>query len=317
MVTNTRFGIIGGGALGGLYGCLLAKAGYEVHFLLHSDVDHVRRHGWKVETPLGDFELADVLVHASAESMPPCDVTVVALKTTQNGILAELLPKPTSQGGRVLVLQNGLDIERDSAAVVGPERVLGGCCFLCSNKVGPGHVRHLDHGRILLGDYHPSGEQVSQHALAICDDLVHAGIDAKVVADLATARWKKLIWNIPFNGLSVALNASTDELMDNPESCALARSLMKEVHQAAAACGSVMSGRVIETTLEVTREMVPYDSSMRLDYLNHRPMEVEAIFGNPIRAAIERGCEMPRVQVLYRQLLFLNQQRLASRIAAQ
>ena len=66
MVTNTRFGIIGGGALGGLYGCLLAKAGYEVHFLLHSDVDHVRRHGWKVETPLGDFELADVLVHASA-----------------------------------------------------------------------------------------------------------------------------------------------------------------------------------------------------------------------------------------------------------
>ena len=138
-----------------------------------------------------------------------------------------------------------------------------------------------------------------------------------MVADLATARWKKLIWNIPFNGLSVALNASTDELMDNPESCALARSLMKEVHQAAAACGSVMSGRVIETTLEVTREMVPYDSSMRLDYLNHRPMEVEAIFGNPIRAAIERGCEMPRVQVLYRQLLFLNQQRLASRIAAQ
>lgn len=317
MAKNTRFGVIGGGALGGLYGCLLAKAGFEVHFLLHSDVAHVRRHGWKVETPLGNFELTDVLVHSSPESMPPCNVTVVALKTTQNGVLAELLPKPTSQGGRVLVLQNGLDVERDSEAIVGPERVLGGCCFLCSNKVAPGHIRHLDHGRILLGDYRPSGDGVSRHALAICDDLVHAGIDAKVVADLATARWKKLIWNIPFNGLSVALNASTDELMDNPEACELARSLMKEVHQAAGACGSLMSATVIETTLDVTREMVPYDSSMRIDYLNHRPMELEAIFGNPIRAAGEHGCEMPRVQMLYRQLLFLNQQRLASKIAVE
>jgi 2-dehydropantoate 2-reductase len=317
MVRTTRFGVIGGGALGGLYGCLLAKAGFEVHFLLRSDVEYVRQNGWKVETPLGDFELKQVNVHAAAETMPPCDVTVVALKTTQNGILENLLPRPTSQGGMVLVLQNGLDVERDSAEIVGPERVLGGCCFLCSNKVGPGHIRHLDHGRILLGDYHTSSEHRSQHALAICDDLVQAGIDAKVVADLATARWKKLMWNIPFNGLSVVLNASTQELMENPESCDLARCLMEEVHRAASACGSVMSEQVIQTTLDVTRDMVPYDSSMRIDYLSKRPMEIEAILGNPIRHAKANGCEMPRVEMLYRELLFMDRQSRASPLEAQ
>ena len=135
MPRATRFGVIGGGALGGLYGALLAKAAFDVHFLLRSDAGHVRHHGWKVETPLGDFDVPVVNVHTSVETMPACDVTVVALKTTQNAILQSLLPKPTSQGGCVLVLQNGLDVERDAAVVVGPERVLGGCCFLCSNKV--------------------------------------------------------------------------------------------------------------------------------------------------------------------------------------
>ena len=306
MVKTTRFGVIGGGALGGFYGCLLAKAGFEVHFLLRSDAEHVRQHGWKVETPLGDFELREVNVHAAAVTMPPCDVTIVALKTTQNGRLPDLLQKPTSNGGRVLVLQNGLDVEHDAAQIVGPDRVLGGCCFLCSNKVAPGHIRHLDHGRILLGDYRPAPKPNSDHAAAIRDDLVEAGIDAQLVADLAAARWKKLIWNIPFNGLSVVLNASTQELMESPASCDLARSLMEEVRRGANACGATISEQVIQETLDVTRDMVPYNSSMRLDFIKQRPMEIEAILGTPLRQARERGCEMPRVEMLYHELLFLN-----------
>lgn len=306
MARTTRFGVIGGGALGGFYGCLLAKAGFEVHFLLRSDAEHVRCNGWKVETPLGDFEIRDVNVHTSAEAMPPCDVTVVALKTTQNGMLPKLLPTPTSQGGVVLVLQNGLDVEHDAAAIVGSERVMGGCCFLCSNKVGAGHIRHLDHGRILFGDYSPKEKSISEHARAICDDLLYAGIEAKSVDDLAAARWKKLMWNIPFNGLSVVLNASTQELMESPDSCALARCLMEEVRKAANTCGAVISEELIQKTLDVTRDMVSYDSSMRLDYINQRPMEIEAILGSPIRHARARGCDMPRVEMLYRQLLFLD-----------
>jgi len=305
-VSKTSFGIIGGGALGGLYGGLLAKAGFEVHFLLRSDFEHVRKHGLKIETPAGDFELTEVHAHASPDTMPPCDVTVVALKTTQNGELTRLLPQPTSKGGLVLVLQNGLDVELDSAAVVGPDRVLGGCCFLCSNKIGPGHIRHLDHGRIVLGEYQPHNDGVSNRAASLRDDLIIAGIDTTVDPDLATIRWQKLMWNIPFNGLSVVLDASTQELMANVDSLVLAKTLIEEVHRAANACGAVIDERLIQRTLDVTKEMVPYDSSMRIDYLNRRPMEVEAIFGNPIRRAEVFGCKMPHVEMLYRELAFLN-----------
>ncbi len=51
----TSYAILGTGALGGLYGGLLARAGADVHFLLHSDYEHVREHGLRVDTPLGDF----------------------------------------------------------------------------------------------------------------------------------------------------------------------------------------------------------------------------------------------------------------------
>ena len=305
-----RYAIIGSGALGGLYGALLARSGFDVHFLLHSDYEHVREHGMRVESVLGDFALPQVHAHRTVDTMPPCDVTIVAIKTTRNELLADLLPSPTRGGGVVLVLQNGLDVEADSAAVVGAERVLGGCCFLCSNKVGPGHIRHLDYGRIVFGEY-PEGA-VTERAERIASEMVSAGIDAHTTDDLPMTRWRKLMWNIPFNGLSVVLDASTRELIDQVEASELAASVIREVHRAAGVCGVAIEDSVIEKTLEHTRKMVPYDSSMRLDFLHQRPMEVEAIFGNPLRAAMRHGGEMPRVEMLYRQLKFLDARNRAS-----
>ncbi|QDT06007.1 2-dehydropantoate 2-reductase [Rubripirellula lacrimiformis] len=302
-----RYAVIGAGALGGLYGGLLARAGFEVHFLLNRDYDHVMQHGLQIDSKLGDFHLSDVHAHASADTMPPCDVTILGLKTTNNGLLQDLLPAPTREGGLVLVLQNGLNSESDAAAVVGPENVLGGCCFLCSNKVGPGHIRHIDQGRIVFGEFGDRAIEVTPRVQRICDEMVSAGIDAHTTDDLPKTRWKKLMWNIPFNGLSVVLDASTKELVDDPDSVALVEQIIREVHAGAAACGVTVSPKSIATTIDVTRTMVPYDSSMRLDYLAKRPIEVEAILGNPIRAAQGAGFAMPHVETLYRQLKFLNQ----------
>ena len=297
------FAIIGTGALGGLYGGMLAKAGFDVHFLLNSDYQHVVDHGLKVESIWGDFHLPSVNAHSTAETLPACDVTIVALKTTHNDLLPKLLPAPTADGGVVLVLQNGLHVEDDAAAIVGRDRVLGGCCFLCSNKVGPGHIHHIDFGRIVFGEY--STCEITDRAQSICDDIVAAGIDAKASADLAMVRWRKLMWNIPFNGLSVALDASTKEIVDNPHAEAMADAIIREVHAAALACGANLDESVIVKTMDNTRKMVPYDSSMRLDFLNDRPMELEAILEKPIAAAKEHGQPMPRTEMLYRQLQYL------------
>ncbi|MEO1528353.1 MAG: putative 2-dehydropantoate 2-reductase [Planctomycetota bacterium] len=303
---SLSYAIIGSGALGGLYGAMLARAGHEVHFLLRSDYDHVVQHGWKIDSHWGDFHLDNVNAHRDPDQIPACDVTLVALKTVQNHLLRDLLVAPTSGGGHVLVLQNGLGVESDSAAVVGEDRVLGGCCFLCSNKAGPGHIRHIDYGRIVFGPYRNS-EHTLGLADRICEEMNAAGIDAQTSDDLNMVRWRKLMWNIPFNGLSVALDAATDVLVGD-DAVSLVRDIITEVHTAATACGAAINPEWIERTIETTKSMVPYDSSMRLDYLAGRPMEIESILGAPIRASKEAGVAMPKTELLIQHFGFLQAQ---------
>ncbi|TWT83750.1 2-dehydropantoate 2-reductase [Planctomycetes bacterium CA13] len=305
-MTKNTYAVIGSGALGGLYGAMLARLGFDVHFLLNSDYDFVKKNGLNVESVWGDFHLSDVNAHASTETMPPCDVTIVGLKTTNNHLLSELLPSPTREGGVILVLQNGLDVELDSAEVVGEGRVFGGCCFLCSNKVGQGHIRHIDYGRIVFGQYGTVNDAMTKVGGQINADFNAAGIDTKFSDDLAVVRWRKLMWNIPFNGLSVALNASTKEIVENDAACQLADDLIREVHAGAAACGVKIPDEAIHITLDHTRKMKPYDSSMRLDFLQRRPMEIESILATPLRAVQKFGYSMPKVEMLYQQLSYLD-----------
>jgi len=295
-----RYAIIGTGALGGFYGAQLQRAGCEVHFLLHSDFEHVRQHGLVVESKDGNFTLPRVNAHQNARDLPPCDVVLVAIKATHNHLLPSLLPS----GGTIMLMQNGLGGEELVAGIVGPERVMCGLSFICSNKVGPGHVRHLDYGLVSLGEFATRG--VSDRMRAIAGDLQRAGIPVQMLEDFRVARWNKLVWNIPYNGLSVILNATTAELMANPNTRNLCEQIMREVVADANACGVPVADEIITKMLEHTEKMIPYRTSMKIDYDEHRPMEVEAIFGNPLRATQAAGAKSPMLEVLYRQLQFLN-----------
>jgi 2-dehydropantoate 2-reductase len=306
-----RYAIIGTGAVGGYYGGLLARAGGDVHFLLHRDAEHVRRHGLIVQCKQGDFALPRVNAYGRAAEMPPCDVAVVALKTTQNSILLEILPHVLKPDGFVLLLQNGLLIEDEIAGIVGPGRVVGGVCFLCSNKVGPGHIHHLDYGDVAIAeydpDYRPRGVSDRLHRLVV--DFARAGVRVEAAPDLGLMRWKKLVWNIPYNGLSVALDATTDALMADLDSLALVESLMHEVIAGAAACGHEIPGDYARFQMDRTARMTPYRTSMKIDFDAARPMELQAIFANPLLRAGRFGRPLPRIQMLYQQLRFLDARR--------
>lgn len=308
---NRNYAIVGTGALGGFYGAKLQKAGLEVNFLLRSDYEHVKKHGLIVESPQGDFTLPQVRAYHDSHKMPQCDVVIVALKTTQNHLLPKILPHLLKDNGVVLVLQNGLNIEPEVAKILGAERVIGGLCFLCSYKVSPGHICHLDYGTITLGeyrkDYQPIGITNRLHEIA--NDFKRAEIPIKLSADLLLSRWKKLIWNIPYNGLSVVLNARTDELMANPDTLILVEQIMGEVVAGAKTCDRIIPDDFIPHMLDYTHKMKPYRTSMKIDYDESRPLEVEAIFGNPIRAAEQVGIKLPQIEVLYRMLKFVDVQR--------
>jgi 2-dehydropantoate 2-reductase len=212
---SRRYAVLGSGAVGGFYGAKLQQAGFEVHFLLHSDYEQVRQNGLWVESCWGDFHLPQVNAYASVEAMPPCEGVIVALKATQNHLLPRLLPPVLAEKGVVILLQNGLGAEPEIANCVGPERVVGGLCFISSNKVGPGHIRHLDYGSVLLAEYGPgyAPQGITPRLQQIQADFQRAGIPTSLSPDLMEARWQKLVWNIPFNGLSVVFNADTQQMI--------------------------------------------------------------------------------------------------------
>ncbi len=298
---SLSYAIIGTGALGGYYGGQLARSGQRVHFLLHSDFEHVQQHGLRVHlaVPGSDTtdsytvtpETHDVTFHGDADEMPAADVVLICLKTTQNHLLPKLLPTPGSKrwkaGTIVVTLQNGLHPERDAAAVVGDEHVAGGLCFLCTNKVGPGHIKYLDYGFIKLGSLaqKPSTNMLEKLP-GVAADFRGAGVDCNVVDDLVLARWQKLVWNVPYNGLSVVLNMTTDKMMANPNVRRRVVALMHEVAAAAKAVdGKTIDDTFIHQMLTNTEKMAPYKTSMMLDYEAGREMEVEAIVGDPMRSA--------------------------------
>lgn len=297
---STSYAIIGSGALGGYYGAQFMQGGADVHFLLNSDYHHVAKHGWVIEsTQHNDFKLPNVNAYSDIAEMPPCDVVIVALKSTSNALLPALLPPVVKPDGCVLTLQNGLGPEDHAAAIVGESRVLGGLCFLCSNKVGPGHIRQDRFDHIKLGEFATQG--ISERMRSIASDFAACGVRVQLCEDLNAARWEKLVWNVPYNGLSAIHGVDCSVLMAKHEQHVT--DLMFEVVAAAkAVVGHTISGAFVETMLNNTRNMNAYRPSMLIDREMGRPMEIEAIYGEPIRRAEAAGTAVPKMRALYEQL---------------
>lgn len=302
--SKRSYAVIGVGAVGGLYGARLQKAGHEVHFLLHSDYEHVREHGLKVKSPDGDVVLPQVNAYERAEDMPRCDIVIVALKATRNAILKDILPKIVTGNTVILLMQNGLGAEDEIAGICPGNTIVGGLCFLCCSKDGPGYINHQDFGHVHIAEYRPDNRPsgITDTLKAIESDFSGSGTKVQPLDDLVLARWRKLVWNIPFNGLTILLNTTTDVIMANGATCRMAEDLMLDVVKGAAAWGRTIDRGFVDKMLEYTRKMTPYKPSMFLDYEAGRPMELEAIYGNPIRAAEQKGEKLRAVKIFYRAL---------------
>jgi 2-dehydropantoate 2-reductase len=304
------YAILGTGAVGGYYGGLLQKAGREVHFLVRGDYAHVKSHGLKIDSPQGNFQLEKVNAYVSAQAMPKCDVAVVAWKSTENRMLAEVLPRVLRPGGVVLVLQNGLDPEREAALASPGSPILSGLCFLCSRKAGPGWIQHLDYGAVTLARYSPQGAQgITAEMRSIGEDWQAAGVEIRLHEDWRAARWRKLVWNIPFNGLCALLGADTSELLRHAPMRAQVSGIIDEVMAGAAACGCALPADFRDRMLKDTDAMTPFEPSMKLDRDAGRPMELEAIYGRPLEAIAAAGGKAPLIESLYAHLRFIERAR--------
>ena len=147
-----KIAVVGCGAVGSFYGAKLAHAGDEVHFLLRSDYEVVRRGGVQIRSPQGDFRVQPKCARAP-EQIGPCDLVLIGLKTTANDQFPNLLPPLVGPATVALTLQNGLGNEEQLAGVARRDQIMGGLCFVCLNRLSPGLIHHIDHGQIILGEF--------------------------------------------------------------------------------------------------------------------------------------------------------------------
>jgi 2-dehydropantoate 2-reductase len=300
--------IIGAGALGGYYGARIAQHGHDVGLLLRSDYHHVRQHGLSVRSVSGDFTLRpeQVRVYDDPAAMPKADLVIVTLKSTENRQFQRLITPLLHEETAILTLQNGLGNEDDLARLFGAGRVLGGIAFVCINRIGPGQLHHTEPGFIRLGEFATDVGR-SARAERIAEMFNQSNVKASVIdGPVRGARWAKLVWNIPFNGLGALLDATTDQLLATDDGTALVRAIMQETIAAAAADGIVLPREMPDQQIAATRGMGAYRTSTQVDRQTGRPMEIDAIFGRPLAVARRGGVPAPLLQFLHVSLAHLN-----------
>lgn len=308
-----KIAIIGCGALGSYYGAKLCRDGREVHFLLRSDYEVVRRKGVRIQSNEGDFHVNPKCAR-TPEEIGVCDLVVIGLKTTANDQFQKLLPPLVGETTAILTLQNGLGNEAALGKLFGEEKILGGLCYLCVNRIAPGVIQHVADGRIVMGEFNRWPEPRT-HDIATM--FRHAGVPCDVSDNLERAHWQKLVWNIPFNGLGVAGAAGCDAVMsgkidtNNLKSCLtthtllsderwekLVRELMLEVIATAQALGLKIENGLVEKQIKRTKEMGDYKASTLVDFERGQALELDALFLEPFRQAKKAGVETPRLAAL-------------------
>jgi 2-dehydropantoate 2-reductase len=291
--------IVGAGAVGALFGSALARQGARVSVVCRSDYDAVSRDGYDIHSSVfGDHRFRPAHVYRNvADCREPPDYLLLTAKVLENVDRAALIRPAVGPRTVIVLIQNGVDIEPPIAAAFPDNELLSSLAFVAVGRGAPGQVNHLSLGSLIMGRY-PSGVTPAAQALAAAFEA--GKVPCKLTENVIGARWQKAVWNAVFNPISILGGVlDTNAMLRTDAEVAFARSAMQEVCDVAQAAGHPQSPNLIEQMLATTRAMPAYKSSMALDYENGRPMEIEAILGNTVRAARKVGIATPNLDAIY------------------
>lgn len=293
-------GIIGSGALGSYFGIRLAAAGHPVGFLVRSDYAAAKANGLRLTLADGEevhLEQPDVV--DEVKSLGRREWVIIGLKTTRNHLFEELLPPVVGPDTLLITIQNGLGNVEALQALFPENPIIGALCQIGVNRKAPGHVRSFvpNDGFVQVGA--PEGNRGQDHLDACQSAFEAAGIHTRRTASLGEALWRKLMWNVPFNGLTVIIGGKgTDAVCEDPELRARAIALMEEIRTAANALGYPIEPEYTDKLMGFTDKLGAYMSSSVLDWKAGRRLEVDAIFRKPLEAGTAAGVEMPELERL-------------------
>ncbi len=283
-----KIGVMGAGAVGSYYGAMLARAGHEVTLVGRAPfVERVRAAGLQV-TSAGFDVAVDVQASTEPAALAGCDVVLFCVKSRDTELAGRLLAPVLRPDCVVLSFQNGVDNPERLAAVLG-RAVVPVAVYVGVEMAGPGHVRHLGRGQIILGEF--AGSEVVVQAFAA------AGIPAEVSAQARLAQWQKFLTNCAYNALSALSGLQYGALLKVPGVDRVMTDVVIECVAVAHALGMALSPDM-EPILALADTMPDQWSSTAQDLMRGKPTEIEHLNGYVVRKGAELGLPTPANAVL-------------------
>ena len=293
--------IIGAGAMGGLFGALLAP--HAAVSLLTTNQEHAAVMGGHGLT-LVDLDGATRRVPVRVLTDPQdygrrADVVLVCTKTRATAQAAATARDLLAADGLALTLQNGLGNLEQLVAAVGAQRAAAGVTSQAATLLAPGRVRHAGSGPTVLGI--PPGRE--EAITAVAGLFTRAGLETRISDDVDSLLWSKLIVNVGINALTALLRVPNGVLAQTPECDLLMARAVAEAVAVARALGIGLDGeRQLERVREVCLRTADNRASMLQDILRGRPTEIDAINGAVVARGRAAGVDTP-VNLLLTQLV--------------
>lgn len=290
-----KIAVYGAGAIGGLLGAYLARAGEDVTLIARGPhLAAMREKGLKVTGPGGSFTVHPRATDDPAEAGAQ-DYVIVALKAQAVAGIADKMKPLLGPKTAVVMAVNGVpwwyfygiegalkdrrlasvDPDGKQWDLIGPARALGCVVYPAAEIVAPGELHHVEGDRFTLGE--PDGSK-SARVLALSKALIASGLKAPVKTDIRSEIWVKLWGNVAFNPISALTGGTLQQICEDPGTRACAKAMMLETQAIAAKLGVTMPIEV-ERRIDGAAAIGAHKTSMLQDFERGRPVELDAIVG--------------------------------------
>jgi 2-dehydropantoate 2-reductase len=278
-----KIAVVGAGAMGSLFGAVLAEAGNEVWLndVWAEHVAAINGNGLTIERE-GNVRTVNVRAAIDAREIGEAELVLVFVKSTQTRAAARTAATVAGKVGMVLTLQNGMGNADIIAEAVEPRRVLAGTTSHGATLLGPGNIRHAGAGPTTIGAWSMTSEGFDQ-AAGLAWVFTRAGIACDVVEDVRIVVWNKLLINVGINAITALTGIKNGEILDLEVTRSLSRSAVEEGMAVARARGIGVREDMVDHVLEVARATAVNRSSMGQDVDSKRQTEINAINGFIVR----------------------------------
>jgi len=288
--------IMGAGAIGSLFGGLLALSGEEVHLVtLRKDhVDMIRSRGLSIEDR-GKKQIIRVNATTDVTSLGKANLLLFFVKTYQAEQAVSDSLVLQREDTIFLTLQNGLGNEDALCKAVDRRKVMLGVTNHGATFLSPGRIRHAGWGETYLGEL---DGRVTERANQIALMFQKAGITTRVSSQIHELVWEKLLVNVGINALTALTGMKNGQLLDYPETVRLMKGLISEAVEVAKRRGIWIKGDPFEKVRTVAEATRDNRSSMGQDFDHKRRTEIDAINGAIVREAETLGISVPYNQMI-------------------